>query len=72
MGDLNDKVGSDNTFLGHVTQKCDLGDHSNNKEKVVNFCNFHRLAISPTIFKQKTSEPTYQQRTFNQGAVFWI
>lgn len=54
MGDLNAKVGQDNTLLTHVIGKHGLGDRNDNGERFLDFCNMNHLVIGGTIFRHKT------------------
>lgn len=47
--DLNAKVGSDNTFIGHAMGK--HGDHNGNGESFAVFCSFHCILIATTLFE---------------------
>lgn len=53
MGVQNTKMGSDNTLYGQVmaTNGFDARQNSNS-ERLVDFCNFHRLVVRDTLFEQ--------------------
>ena len=53
MGDLNAKVGSDNTNLQHVMGKEGLGEMNNNGQLLTDFCNVNQLVIGGTVFPHK-------------------
>lgn len=55
MDDLNTKVNSDITLLGHVMGQHGLDGHNNNDGRFVDFCNFHSLAIGGTLFEASLS-----------------
>lgn len=51
MGDLNEKVGFGNTFLGHAIGRHGLGSQNNNGERFADFYNYHYLVIGGAMFK---------------------
>ena len=53
MGDMNAKVGSDNTDRESATASQGCGTINNNGEILVNFCLNNNCAIGGTIFQQK-------------------
>ncbi|VDO60062.1 unnamed protein product [Schistosoma curassoni] len=53
MGDLNAKVGMDNTRYGDIMGQHGLGERNENGERFLNLCAFNKLAIGGTIFPHK-------------------
>ncbi|GFS23570.1 craniofacial development protein 2 [Elysia marginata] len=53
MGDLNAKVGSDNTGFEEYMGKHGLGVRNKNGERFLEFCTWSNLVIGGTIFKHK-------------------
>ena len=53
MGDMNGKVGSDNTDRERTISSQDCGTINNNGERLVNFCRNNNCAIGGTIFHHK-------------------
>ena len=54
MGDMNAKIGSDNTGKELVMGKQALGEMNNNGEMFTDFCSFNELVIGGSVFKHKT------------------
>lgn len=52
MGDLNAKVGNDNTNHGKVMGKEGYGSMNNNVERLLEFCTAYDLVIRGTLFSQ--------------------
>lgn len=55
MGDLNAKVGSDNTHREHIMGKEGVGTRNDNGERFVDFCTDEDLVIGGTLFKHQLS-----------------
>ena len=55
LGDLNAKVGSDNTGYERIMGKNGVGDRSDNGERFLQYCQVNNLVIGGTIFPHKTS-----------------
>ncbi|KAK4471060.1 hypothetical protein MN116_000571 [Schistosoma mekongi] len=53
MGDLNAKVGMDNTGYEEIMGRQGLGDRNDNGERLANLCAFNKLVIGGTIFAHK-------------------
>ena len=53
MGDLNAKVGSDNSHCEEIMGRHGLGEANDNGERFQNFCAFNNLVIGGTIFPHK-------------------
>ncbi|VDP53395.1 unnamed protein product [Schistosoma curassoni] len=53
MGDLNVKVGIDNTGYEDIMGKHGLGERNGNGERFANLCAFNKLIIGGTIFPHK-------------------
>lgn len=53
MGDLNAKVGTDNTNLEHVMGKHGMGRRNENGELFIELCSNHGLIIGGTIYPHK-------------------
>jgi hypothetical protein len=53
MGNLNAKVGSDNTHLEQIMGRHGLGDRNENGEMFVDFCAHNGLVIGGTLFIHK-------------------
>ncbi|VDP06199.1 unnamed protein product [Schistosoma margrebowiei] len=53
MGDLNAKVGRDNTGYGDIMRRYGLGERNENGERFANLCAFNKLVIDGTIFSHK-------------------
>ncbi|VDP47792.1 unnamed protein product [Schistosoma margrebowiei] len=53
MGDLNAKVGIDNTGYEDIMGRHGLGERNENGEKFANLCAFNKLVIGGTIFPHK-------------------
>ncbi|VDP24582.1 unnamed protein product [Schistosoma margrebowiei] len=53
MGDLNAKVGIDNTGYEDIMGRRRLGERSGNGERFANLCAFNKLVIGGTIFPHK-------------------
>ncbi|VDP55486.1 unnamed protein product [Schistosoma margrebowiei] len=53
MGDLNAKVGIDNTGYEDIMGRHGLGERNENGERFANLCAFNRLVIGSTIFPHK-------------------
>ena len=53
LGDLNAKVGSDNTGREHVTGKHGIGTINDNGERLADFCEENNLLIGGTLFQHK-------------------
>ncbi|CAI2724589.1 unnamed protein product [Schistosoma spindalis] len=53
MGDLNAKVGIDNTGYEDIMGLHGLGERNENGERFVNLCAFNKLVIGGTIFPHK-------------------
>ena len=53
LGDLNAKVGSDNTGREHVMGKHGIGTINDNGERLADFCEENNLLIGGTLFQHK-------------------
>ncbi|VDP23363.1 unnamed protein product [Schistosoma margrebowiei] len=53
MGDLNAKVGIDNTGYEYIIGRDGLGERNENGERFANLCAFNKLVIGGTIFPHK-------------------
>ncbi|VDP46580.1 unnamed protein product [Schistosoma margrebowiei] len=53
MGDLNDKVGIENTGYEDIMGRHGLGERNENGERFANLCAFNKLVIGDTIFPHK-------------------
>ncbi|VDO54807.1 unnamed protein product [Schistosoma margrebowiei] len=53
MGDLNAKVGIDNTRYEDIMGRYGLGERNENGERFANLCAFNKLVIGGTIFPHK-------------------
>ena len=53
LGDLNAKVGSDNTGREHVIGKHGIGTFNDNGERLADFCEENNLLIGGTLFQHK-------------------
>ena len=53
MGDLNAKVGVDNTGYEDIIGRHGLGERNENGERLANLCAFNKLVIGGTIFPHK-------------------
>ncbi|VDP38045.1 unnamed protein product [Schistosoma margrebowiei] len=53
MGDLNAKVGIDNTGYEDIMERHGLGERNKNGERFANLCAFNKLVIGGTIFPHK-------------------
>ena len=53
LGDLNAKVGSDNTGKEHVMGKHGIGTINDNGERLADFCEENNLLIGGTLFQHK-------------------
>ncbi|VDO59134.1 unnamed protein product [Schistosoma margrebowiei] len=53
MGDLNAKVGMDNTGYEDIMGRQGLGERNKNGERFANLCAFNKLVIGGTIFPHK-------------------
>ncbi|PVD21686.1 hypothetical protein C0Q70_17485 [Pomacea canaliculata] len=53
IGDLNAKVGSDNTCREHVMGKHGIGTINDNGERLADFCEENNLLIGGTLFQHK-------------------
>ncbi|VDP37359.1 unnamed protein product [Schistosoma margrebowiei] len=53
MGDLNVKVGMDNTGYEDIMERHGLGERNENGERFANICTFNKLIISGKIFRHK-------------------
>ncbi|VDO54330.1 unnamed protein product [Schistosoma margrebowiei] len=53
MGDLNAKVGIDNTGYVDIMGRHGLGERNENEERFANLCAFNKLVIGGTIFPHK-------------------
>ncbi|CAI2724104.1 unnamed protein product [Schistosoma spindalis] len=58
MGDLNAKVGIDNTGYEEIMGRHGLGERNENGERFANLCVFNKLIISSTIFPHKRIHKT--------------
>ncbi|CAH8530029.1 unnamed protein product [Schistosoma rodhaini] len=58
MGDLNAKVGVDNTGYEDVIGRHGLGETNENGERLANLCAFNKLVIGGTIFPRKRIHKT--------------
>ena len=76
MGDLNAKVGCDNTSLEHIMGRHGVGESNDNGERLQDFCAFNRLVIGGTVFPHKkihkTTWTSPDGRTENQIDHFCI
>ena len=76
MGDLNAKVGCDNTSLEHIMGRHGVGEANDNGERLQDFCAFNRLVIGGTVFPHKkihkTTWTSPDGRTENQIDLFCI
>ena len=50
MGDLNAKVGMDNTGYEDIIRRQGLGERNENGERFTNLCAFNKMVIGGTIF----------------------
>lgn len=50
MDELNVKIGSHNTLLGHLMEKHRVTDQNNNRERFVDFCSFYNFVIGEALF----------------------
>lgn len=48
-GNLNAKVGSDNTLPGNVMRKHGLGGRNDSGQMFLNFCSFHHLLVGGVL-----------------------
>ncbi|VDO94700.1 unnamed protein product, partial [Schistosoma curassoni] len=53
MGDINAKVGIDNTGYEDIMGRHELGERSENGGRFVNLCAWNKLVIGGTIFPRK-------------------
>ncbi|VDO50556.1 unnamed protein product [Schistosoma margrebowiei] len=53
MGDLNAKVGIDNTGYEDIMGRHGLGERNKNRERLADLCAFNKLAIGGTMFPHK-------------------
>ncbi|VDP08790.1 unnamed protein product, partial [Schistosoma margrebowiei] len=53
MGDLNAKVGIDNTGYEDIMGQHGLDERNENEERFANLCVFNKLVIGGTIFQHK-------------------
>ncbi|XP_061164542.1 uncharacterized protein LOC133173578 [Saccostrea echinata] len=53
MGDLNAKIGNDNTGYGEIMGKHGLGQMNENGERLANFCASNKQVIGGTLFQHK-------------------
>ncbi|VDP45570.1 unnamed protein product [Schistosoma margrebowiei] len=58
MGDLNAKVGMDNTGYEDIMGRHGLGERNKNGERFVNLCAFNKLVICGTILSHKRIHKT--------------
>ncbi|VDO55687.1 unnamed protein product [Schistosoma margrebowiei] len=58
MGDLDVKVGMDNTGYEDIMGRHGLGERNKNGEKFANLCAFNKLVIGGTIFPHKRIHKT--------------
>ncbi len=58
MGDINAKVGSDNTNRELIMGKHGVGEQNENGELFTEFCSFNDLVIGGTLFPHKTTHKT--------------
>ncbi|VDO75828.1 unnamed protein product [Schistosoma margrebowiei] len=58
MGDLNAKVGTDNTGYEDIMRRHGLGEKNENGERFANLCAFNKLVIGGTIFPHKRIQKT--------------
>ncbi|CAI2725223.1 unnamed protein product [Schistosoma spindalis] len=58
MGDLNAKVGIDNTGYEEIMGRHGLGERNENGERFANLCAFNKLVIGGTIFPHKRIHKT--------------
>ncbi|VDP56612.1 unnamed protein product [Schistosoma margrebowiei] len=58
MGDLNAKVGIDNTGYEDIMRRHGLGERNENGERFANLCAFNKLVIGGTIFPHKRIHKT--------------
>ncbi|VDP33124.1 unnamed protein product [Schistosoma margrebowiei] len=58
MGDLNAKVGTDNTGYEEIMGRQGLGERNENGERFANLCVFNKLIIGGTIFSHKRFHKT--------------
>lgn len=66
-GDLNAKVGFDNTLLGHGMGKHGFVSRNDNGGKFGDFCSLHRLVIGSTLFEQRVcGNPTDRWVSINR------
>ena len=76
MGDLNAKVGCDNSSLEHIMGRHGVGEANDNGERLQDFCAFNRLVIGGTVFPHKkihkTTWTSPDGRTENQIDHFCI
>ena len=76
MGDLNAKVGCDNSSLEQIMGSHGVGEVNDNGERLQDFCAFNRLVIGGTVFPHKkihkTTWTSPDGRTENQIDHFCI
>jgi hypothetical protein len=53
MGDLNAKIGNDNTGYSEIMGQHGLGQMNENGERLANLCAFNKLVICGTLFQHK-------------------
>ncbi|VDO93545.1 unnamed protein product [Schistosoma margrebowiei] len=53
MGDLNAKVGMDNTGYEDIMGRHGLGERNENVERFANLCAFNKMVMGETIFPHK-------------------
>ena len=58
MGDLNAKVGTDNTDRDLIMGRHGTGEQNENGELFTEFCTFNDLVIGGTLFPYKTTHKT--------------
>ncbi|VDO80911.1 unnamed protein product [Schistosoma margrebowiei] len=58
VGDINVKVGTDNTGYEDIMGRHELGERNENRERFANLCAFNKLVIGGTIFRHKRIHKT--------------
>ncbi|VDO73093.1 unnamed protein product [Schistosoma margrebowiei] len=69
MGDLNAKVGIDNTGYEDIMGRHGLGERNENGERFANLCAFNKLVIGGTIFPHKRIHNVSRERKNKKAAI---